>query len=211
MGFSDRTERLLSAISYLPPPLIKVTHKNKSPDRARERDQISNIHRYNQGHKGTTTTMKAVLLTVCSLLAATPCMGFAPIHHAARRVAVSSATLSTPLTLQALPMDVMDLALNSNNHDAITNMMASSSMILSETEAWVQPLSLVMGPTLNFFSFAMVRFASSLKVHATILICEEFMKANIASLSKLFLENSCAVSSSHGTHPPTSMNFHSTS
>ena len=113
--------------------------------------------------------MKAVLLTVCSLLAATPCMGFAPIHHAARRVAVPSATLSTPLlTLQASPMDVMDLALNSNNHDAITNMMASSSMILSETEAWVQPLSLVMGPTLNFFSFAMVRFASSLKVHAII-------------------------------------------
>ena len=36
--------------------------------------------------------------------------------------------------------------------NAIGNIMASSSMILSETEAWVQPLSLVLGPFLNFFS-----------------------------------------------------------
>ncbi|KAL7526785.1 hypothetical protein ACHAWF_001909 [Thalassiosira exigua] len=29
-------------------------------------------------------------------------------------------------------------------------------MSISETEAWVQPLSLVLGPSLNFFSFAML-------------------------------------------------------
>jgi hypothetical protein len=30
--------------------------------------------------------------------------------------------------------------------------------MLAETEPWVQPLSLVLDPFLNLFSFAMVRF-----------------------------------------------------
>ena len=35
--------------------------------------------------------------------------------------------------------------------------VASSGMLLAETEAWVQPLSLVLDPFLNLLSFAMVR------------------------------------------------------
>ena len=35
---------------------------------------------------------------------------------------------------------------------------AVSSIMLAETEPWVQPLSLVLDPFLNLFSFAMVRF-----------------------------------------------------
>jgi hypothetical protein len=31
-----------------------------------------------------------------------------------------------------------------------------STMFLAETEAWVQPTALVLGPFLNFMSFAMV-------------------------------------------------------
>ena len=34
--------------------------------------------------------------------------------------------------------------------------LASSGMLLAETEAWVQPTALVLGPFLNFMSFAMV-------------------------------------------------------
>ena len=37
--------------------------------------------------------------------------------------------------------------------------IGSSSTVLSETEAWVQPTALVLGPLLNFFSAAMVRFS----------------------------------------------------
>ena len=39
----------------------------------------------------------------------------------------------------------------------IVSSTSTSSMMLSETEAWVQPLANVLGPFLNIFSFAMVR------------------------------------------------------
>ena len=54
--------------------------------------------------------------------------------------------------------DSVEVALMSNaiNLDGAISGMASSSMVLSETEAWVQPLSLALGPFLSFFSFAMV-------------------------------------------------------
>lgn len=63
--------------------------------------------------------------------------------------------------LRASPVDdVMDLAFSHTGFHSITSdtagMVASSSMILSETDAWVQPLSLVLGPLLNFFSVAML-------------------------------------------------------
>ena len=48
------------------------------------------------------------------------------------------------------------------NFDSLTvatsSVMESSAMLLAETEPWVQPLALVMGPSLNFLSFAMVRY-----------------------------------------------------
>jgi hypothetical protein len=43
-------------------------------------------------------------------------------------------------------------------HSIVTT--ASPSLVISETEPWVKPLSQVLGPFLNLFSFAMVRFAS---------------------------------------------------
>lgn len=39
----------------------------------------------------------------------------------------------------------------------IVSSTSTSSMMLSETEVWVQPLANVLGPFLNIFSFAMVR------------------------------------------------------
>jgi hypothetical protein len=38
--------------------------------------------------------------------------------------------------------------------------ITSSSLMLSETEAWVQPLFLVLGPVLNLLSFGMVRLST---------------------------------------------------
>ena len=111
-----------------------------------------------------------LILSIITLLAASPsCMGFAPMHHSTTDVVSSLPTSSIRSThvMHATPVDMLDLAssLNTNiigsssmsaDANAIGNTMASSSMILSETEAWVQPLSLVLGPFLNFFSFAMV-------------------------------------------------------
>jgi hypothetical protein len=39
----------------------------------------------------------------------------------------------------------------------IPNGVISSSMMVSETEAWVQPMSLVLGPILSLLSIGMVR------------------------------------------------------
>ena len=39
----------------------------------------------------------------------------------------------------------------------LTSSMASSGMVLAETEAWVQPAANFLDPFLNFMSFAMVR------------------------------------------------------
>ena len=114
--------------------------------------------------------MPMLILSIITLLAASPsCMGFAPMHHSTTVVVSSLPTSSIRSThvMHATPVDMLDLAssLNTNiigsssmsaDANAIGNTMASSSMILSETEAWVQPLSLVLGPFLNFFSFAMV-------------------------------------------------------
>ena len=89
-------------------------------------------------------------------------MGFAPVHSSsAVNTLVSS---STHKNLHALPIDSMIDVVNNigdmssaSPDTAATGMIASSSsMLLSETEAWVQPLSLVLGPFLYFFSFAMV-------------------------------------------------------
>jgi hypothetical protein len=41
--------------------------------------------------------------------------------------------------------------------DLIPNGVISSSMMVSETEAWVQPMSLVLGPILSLLSIGMVR------------------------------------------------------
>lgn len=122
--------------------------------------------------------MMSRLLIIAMLF--TACTGFAPTYSV-RCQAISSplSTLSSPLPIVAgsraafaskphprgtplqatssqLLIDTLNLAVHENA--GIDGMMlTSSSIILSETEAWVQPLSLVLGPFLTFFSFAMVR------------------------------------------------------
>mmetsp|Transcript_34612 Transcript_34612/g.74828 ORF Transcript_34612/g.74828 Transcript_34612/m.74828 type:complete len:190 (+) Transcript_34612:80-649(+) len=113
----------------------------------------------------------AVLLKIVTVLAAATqsCMAFAPVQNKARAIPTLPSATSTTFSirnsaLQASPVvdAVADLVATTTNVgvglDALTSdaMMASSSMILSETEAWVEPLSLVLGPFLNLFSFAML-------------------------------------------------------
>lgn len=53
-------------------------------------------------------------------------------------------------TTQLAMMDVTSFS------EALTYSMASSQLVLAETEAWVQPAVTVLDPFLNFMSFAMV-------------------------------------------------------
>lgn len=52
--------------------------------------------------------------------------------------------------------DAIDLIPNEGLDNAVVSMV-SSSMMVSETEAWVQPMSLVLGPILSLLSIGMVR------------------------------------------------------
>ena len=65
-------------------------------------------------------------------------------------------TLNHHVVLGASPLDALDLVTNSAGAVDVDALVVSSSVLLSETEAWVAPLSNVLGPFLNFFSFAMV-------------------------------------------------------
>eukprot|EP00577_Skeletonema_sp_RCC1716_P025312 CAMPEP_0113392340 /NCGR_PEP_ID=MMETSP0013_2-20120614/11227_1 /TAXON_ID=2843 ORGANISM="Skeletonema costatum, Strain 1716" /NCGR_SAMPLE_ID=MMETSP0013_2 /ASSEMBLY_ACC=CAM_ASM_000158 /LENGTH=177 /DNA_ID=CAMNT_0000275715 /DNA_START=353 /DNA_END=886 /DNA_ORIENTATION=- /assembly_acc=CAM_ASM_000158 len=95
------------------------------------------------------------LLVILAAFVATPCMGFAPMHNAGRMIASVPPTLNNYVVLGASPLDAMDFVTNNGAVD-VDALVASSSVLLSETEAWVQPLSMVLGPFLNFFSFAML-------------------------------------------------------
>ena len=100
----------------------------------------------------------SLLLALVAFFAA-PCLGFAPMHNTGTLTASVTQALNNHAVLQASPLDSMDFVTNSGTSavdvDALANLV-SSSVLLSETEAWVQPLSAVLGPFLNFFSFAMV-------------------------------------------------------
>lgn len=75
------------------------------------------------------------------------------MHNA---IASVPSTLSHHVVLRASPLDAMDFVTNSAGAVDVDALVVSSSVLLSETEAWVAPLSNVLGPFLNFFSFAMV-------------------------------------------------------
>ena len=108
----------------------------------------------------------AIFLSSSALI----CTGFAPKISVRGRAIASSASVgrssltvaptSIPL-VSSLMMNTMD-SLTATSYGDSEMVLASSSIILSETEAWVQPLSFVLGPFLTFFSFAMVRIHFSL-------------------------------------------------
>jgi YggT family protein len=68
---------------------------------------------------------------------------------------------SSSLSLRMLVVDNVDGILSSSFDNNINNMMisntiSSTSIVLAQTEAWVQPVSLILDPILNFMSFAML-------------------------------------------------------
>jgi hypothetical protein len=86
--------------------------------------------------------MKTNLLLLGSLLlSGASAFVVAPIHAAA---AASS-----------LPLSMMD-ATSFSEALTLSSSMASSGLVLAETEAWVQPAASILDPFLNFMSFAMV-------------------------------------------------------
>ena len=96
--------------------------------------------------------MYRLLLSIITLLAtASSCMGFAPVHSSSAAKTLVSSTAHNN-NLHALPIDMIDVVNNigdmsttSPDAAAIGMLASSSSMLLSETEAWVQPLSFVLG------------------------------------------------------------------
>lgn len=73
---------------------------------------------------------------------------------------------SSPLSMIS-PVDMLHSGID-NNVSTILNDVPS--IMISETEAWVQPLATILGPFLNLFSFAMVGFPlkKSMSLHVTI-------------------------------------------
>lgn len=79
-----------------------------------------------------------ILLLLAAALFVAETSAFTVVSH-------STTTLS-----RAPPLQMVDPLLVDQSMDV------SSSLLLAETEAWVQPLAFVLGPFLNLFSFAMV-------------------------------------------------------
>ena len=69
---------------------------------------------------------------------------------------VSYQILSTSSKTYETSLAMMDVAAITDASSAISSAIASSGITLAETEAWVQPTALILGPFLNFLSFAML-------------------------------------------------------
>ncbi|KAL3784897.1 hypothetical protein HJC23_012500 [Cyclotella cryptica] len=63
---------------------------------------------------------------------------------------------ASPVDLYTNVIPPLDAASFISSTNLYSSGAASSSVMLSETEAWVQPLSLVLGPVLSLLSFAML-------------------------------------------------------
>ena len=74
---------------------------------------------------------------------------------------INNAAFSKTASSAVSEMKMMDptAALSMDIETLSTVVTTAPTMMLSETEPWVQPLSLVLGTSLNIFSVAMVRMA----------------------------------------------------
>ena len=85
----------------------------------------------------------------------TLCQGFVTPSTSAVTRGVASSMQATPVSLITDVMEPANLFTADSYASAITG-MASSTLMMAETEAWVQPMSLVLGPFLNLMSIGMV-------------------------------------------------------
>ena len=101
--------------------------------------------------------MKSFLcsLTSIAFFLASNASAFAPISSSSISSSTGAALLASSTNLHMMEglttVDVNVVA------DSISSIVSSTpSLMVSETEAWVQPLATILGPFLNIFSFAMV-------------------------------------------------------
>merc|ERR1712025_1259125 len=73
-------------------------------------------------------------------------------------VAPTSPILAAAGARTSLSLSMIDPAIGSSFSDTIlgASMASGSGLLLAETEAWVKPTATVLGPFLNFMSFAML-------------------------------------------------------
>ena len=90
------------------------------------------------------------LLLAVALVAVASLPGCAAFVPPASTLSSAPAANAGATSMNLLP--VADVTAIGNSVDALQ----SASLLLSETEPWVQPLASVLGPFLNIFSFAML-------------------------------------------------------
>jgi len=56
-----------------------------------------------------------------------------------------------------MAMNLVDIASIGSISDTLPVLTSNPGLLLAETDPWVQPTALVLGPFLNFLSLAMVR------------------------------------------------------
>mmetsp|Transcript_51526 Transcript_51526/g.124410 ORF Transcript_51526/g.124410 Transcript_51526/m.124410 type:complete len:135 (-) Transcript_51526:651-1055(-) len=84
-------------------------------------------------------------------------------HRYGRRTSSSPSATATSLNMMVVdPQVVVDTV-------STFSTTSTSTMMIAETEAWVQPTALFLGPFLNFMSFAMVRSLETSSL--TVVVC----------------------------------------
>lgn len=71
-------------------------------------------------------------------------------------VVPQSSVATTARTVTSSALSMMDHASLSESANAVVAMTSGSGLLLAETEAWVKPTATLLGPFLNFMSFAML-------------------------------------------------------
>ena len=86
--------------------------------------------------------------------------GFVNHRTSTSRSSVTLVPGSSALNMVS-PTDMLPIGIENNlNHILI----GVPSIMVSDTEAWVQPLATILGPFLNLFSFAMVGYPFTIYV-----------------------------------------------
>ena len=104
--------------------------------------------------KMTTSKSRLSWIIATALLAVpTVCEGF--VAPSTSAIATFNRNFSVKSTSADLISDAANFMPANDLSNDVANMI-SSSLMVAETEAWVQPMSLVLGPVLSFLSIGMV-------------------------------------------------------
>ena len=103
---------------------------------------------------------RVLLLSAALAVAASSlpgCAAFVPIASTLPAAATTSAAATSTTSMNVLPVADMTTTIPIDMTTIIPiDAVQSATLLLSETEPWVQPLANVLGPFLNIFSFMML-------------------------------------------------------